>query len=83
MLLFSLSSPEVTVSDYTNHDRLTKFLGCSREVLGSSSVLCLSFPLNQGSDRDEENSPLGLIAGLSLKGIKSLADVRIQAIPWW
>ena len=45
-------------------------------------MLCLSFPLNQGSDRDEEDSPLGLIVGLSLKGIKSLAYVRIKAIPW-
>ena len=45
-------------------------------------MLCLSFPLKQGSNRDEEDSPLGLIAGLSLKGIKSLADVRIKVIPW-
>ena len=44
-------------------------------------MLCLSFPLNQGFDRDEQDSALGLIAGLSLKGIKSLSNGRIKAIP--
>ena len=68
-MCFFLSSPEVTVTDYTNYDRLTKFLGCSREILGASSVLCLSFPLSQGFDRDEEvDTPLRLMTSLSLKG---------------
>lgn len=32
-------------------------------------MLCLSFPLSQGFDRDEEvDTPLRLMTGLSLKG---------------
>ena len=57
------------MNDYTNYDRLTNFLGCSREILGSSSVLCLSFPLKEKVlEQDEADSPLGLMAGLSRRG---------------
>ncbi|KAJ7393667.1 hypothetical protein OS493_003323 [Desmophyllum pertusum] len=71
---FSLQWPpkvfeEVTNNGYTNYDRLTHFLGCSREVLGCSSVLCLSFPLQTHiQEQDEAGSPLGLMADLSSRG---------------
>ena len=63
------SSSEVTNNGYTNYDRLTHFLGCSREVLGCSSVLCLTFPLQTHiQEQDEAGSPLGLMADLSSRG---------------
>ncbi|KAJ7377387.1 hypothetical protein OS493_029749 [Desmophyllum pertusum] len=59
----------LTSNGYTNYDRLTNFLGCSREVLGCSSVLCLSFPLQTHiKEQDEAGSPLGLMADLSSRG---------------
>ena len=67
------SIAEVTINNYTNHDRLTNFLGCSREILGSSSVLCVSFPLKEKYlQQDEADSPLGLMAGLSRRGIPKI-----------
>ena len=68
MNVFVLFSSEVTNDDFTNYDRLTHFLGCSREILGSSSVLCLSFALKQEKEEEEADSPLGLMAGLSRRG---------------
>ena len=67
-LLKSSLFAEVQVNNHTNYDRLTSFLGCRREVLGSSSVLCLSFQLPGGGDEDEVDSPLGLMACLSIRG---------------
>lgn len=61
-------SLEIQINEHTNYDRLTSFLGCNREVLGSSSVLCLSFRL-YGPEEDDVDSPLGLMARLSQKGI--------------
>ena len=66
--VFVLFSLEVTNNDFTNYDRLTHFLGCSREILGSSSVLCLSFALKHEKEQDEADSPLGLMTGLSRRG---------------
>ena len=66
-LLFSLfCSLEVQVNDHTNYNRLTSFLGCRREILGNSSVLCLSFRLNHG--QNVADSPLGVMACLSQRG---------------